>query len=936
MSEPLGFVSNITGGTPGLTSETALPPGAPLGLTPLEAAGPLARVLEEGRLTAGAMGLPTDEGISLAEPESTEPMLPADALNQHYGIPGHLTFSNSLPSSVAQMMNTAKRDELMREANAALQPGGVLPVAERFGIGVLNTFLDPLELAANAVPIVGEARLAGVFARAGWEGLPLTIASRAAAGGVSGAAAQLPLVGLRYGLSRAEQGDYGMMDAAADVLMGAAGGAILHPLFGLGRPLELPAGLRAATENPAVNEATARAAVAAVLDDRPVDVRDYIAWQNERAVQMGQMAALQRTANAMRAEAAGLADIVRDPATEARLGAIEEELTRPGVITPERRAELEAEQELLTAGSPLPDLERARNWAQYQGLQLAAERTERRLRELQESVRTSPTVREALGESLPEDAARVAQEAAQVRQPPAPKPDESSVMRAAPDPVQAAAVEQWAKTLRVVPVAEAAPKPAEAPVAPMQAVSAPSVQRGVAAPAAPQGQLRIDATWMKAASGTDDHGHIDAKAAASAVTNQVSAALVRGDKVTLNVEGKQVPIVAVRGSMMRDAEGKPWGSAPILFDPSGQRTFVEIQPAAAAAAVRQAETVVTPKVAAPEEKSGSRVPGRPVPKEPQRLLGFLRKLGGVRDDGGDVTAMLGGPRFRGGLVSTKGLPLDEAALRAWEAGYFPDFGEERPTTNDLLNAIEDDLRGTARYSHYDEVAVAAREEVIAHNAEIRRIADEHNINPAGMTRAEFANRIAEALSKDEMQREQESLDKATEEGFDEVTADARDYVEAKGDHWNPDEFYGIHGPRTLEELENEYRQANAARPVVQGAPSAGKPGAAGQSAGPGKEGGGLGGRAAAPAGRGEAERQPAAVDRRTGVRTEGNAGTAGRAEGSGTRETARPAGLKPEIAARLLPAERAEFEQVEQMYANAQGEAEAYAAAAACLAAGQV
>lgn len=190
-----------------------------------------------------------------------------------------------------------------------------------------------------------------------------------------------------------------------------------------------------------------------------------------------------------------------------------------------------------------------------------------------------------------------------------------------------------------------------------------------------------------------------------------------------------------------------------------------------------------------------------MPKEPTRLVQFLRKIGGVQDEGGDITAMLGGPRHRSGLVNTKGRPLDEAALRAWEAGYFPDLGEERPSINDLRNAIEDDLRGVARYSHFDEAAVAEREGIIAHNADIQRIADEHNIDPTGLTRAEVANRIAEATSKDEMRREQESFDATLAEGVDELAAESRDYVESKGEHWNPDEFYGKHGPRTLEDLE---------------------------------------------------------------------------------------------------------------------------------------
>lgn len=43
----------------------------------------------------------------------------------------------------------------------------------------------------------------------------------------------------------------------------------------------------------------------------------------------------------------------------------------------------------------------------------------------------------------------------------------------------------------------------------------------------------------------------------------------------------------------------------------------------------------------------------------------------------------------GPLVNDQGMTLDDAALQAWEAGYFPER-TERPTVNDFLDA----LRGT--------------------------------------------------------------------------------------------------------------------------------------------------------------------------------------------------------------------------------------------------
>ena len=73
-------------------------------------------------------------------------------------------------------------------------------------------------------------------------------------------------------------------------------------------------------------------------------------------------------------------------------------------------------------------------------------------------------------------------------------------------------------------------------------------------------------------------------------------------------------------------------------------------------------------------------------KQPQRLSAFLIDQGRIRDENGEVSSF--GAK---NLISGKGLSLDDAALRAWEAGFFE--GVERPTISDLLNLIADDVGG---------------------------------------------------------------------------------------------------------------------------------------------------------------------------------------------------------------------------------------------------
>lgn len=77
------------------------------------------------------------------------------------------------------------------------------------------------------------------------------------------------------------------------------------------------------------------------------------------------------------------------------------------------------------------------------------------------------------------------------------------------------------------------------------------------------------------------------------------------------------------------------------------------------------------------------------PKRPQTLVSFLVKKGGIRDYGGELKSLSG---KRIGLINGKSeMGLDEAAMAAWEEGYFPHH-TERPDINDLLSALDEDLR----------------------------------------------------------------------------------------------------------------------------------------------------------------------------------------------------------------------------------------------------
>ncbi|HXA22749.1 MAG TPA: LPD38 domain-containing protein [Acetobacteraceae bacterium] len=289
---------------------------------------------------------------------------------------------------------------------------------------------------------------------------------------------------------------------------------------------------------------------------------------------------------------------------------------------------------------------------------------------------------------------------------------------------------------------------------------------------------------------------------------------------------------------------------------------VAAEPGRAAEAADRAEASAEPQ-AAETDAAPPTEPGTPdasplqrEPPEPERLASFLKRMGGVQDPGGDIASTLGGARFRPGLINRNGLTQDDAALQAWEHGFFPEFGETRPPINDLLNALDEDLRGNNRYSSQDQGALEAYQEARGQNEQIVRLATEHGIDTTDMTREQFFDKVAERLSSDQVAEEAAKAADAHQGAYDEAERVTGQWLIA---HGHPDDVDAMLGPpRTLEELEREFQQEQGSRPAGQGAGDGGQPGAAGGGAGGGADGGGPGGRGpGAATGGGEAGGEPA-------------------------------------------------------------------------------
>ncbi|MHC4716870.1 MAG: hypothetical protein ACYS5V_07870, partial [Planctomycetota bacterium] len=96
---------------------------------------------------------------------------------------------------------------------------------------------------------------------------------------------------------------------------------------------------------------------------------------------------------------------------------------------------------------------------------------------------------------------------------------------------------------------------------------------------------------------------------------------------------------------------------------------------------------------------------RAKPKAVPGLLDFLRRNGGIRESSGELANLGITNRTLPGLLRKEGRPLDDATLAAWEEGFFPGH-VERPTTDDLLDLVRQELHGqkVVRESDLDMLA----------------------------------------------------------------------------------------------------------------------------------------------------------------------------------------------------------------------------------------
>lgn len=365
--------------------------------------------------------------------------LPPDELNARFGVPGRLTFDQPTTERAARDLQehhlaNARREDAIRRRGNAIGGGTGAAILTGLAAGIL----DPLNVAAAFIPVIGEARLAEMMGSAarGATGRMMVRGAQGAAGGFVGGLAVEPM---NWALTVYDRDDYTMGTFLANIAAGTVLGSAINA--GAGAVRDRFRGLP--PWSPEMHDAARTQAIAALVEGRPVQAAqamDFVAardaqvelrqWYEAQTKQADAVDAATRQAatreDVARTAAQRLADLQAEarrlqfelddaharleaygiePATRERLDEIDAELGR--AIPKKRRADLERERMMLTEGqdwesqaSASGDLEAGRTEAEIAGLERAQQRAQAQLNLAEANLRRRQQMQEAAATTL--------------------------------------------------------------------------------------------------------------------------------------------------------------------------------------------------------------------------------------------------------------------------------------------------------------------------------------------------------------------------------------------------------------------------------------------------------------------------------------------------------------------------------------------------------
>lgn len=172
-----------------------------------------------------------------------------------------LSYFDGMTAEAARLL-AERADVRARRSDVLNRTEGFAANSAVFAARFLSQLADPIGLAANFIPVVGEARYARMLAQLGRPG------ARAVAGAIEGAVGNALLEPLVYSAAQRDQLDYDMTDSLANIGMGAVFGAGLRTAGGAVADLLARRGGR--TVAAAADTAITQAAAGREIDVMPV------------------------------------------------------------------------------------------------------------------------------------------------------------------------------------------------------------------------------------------------------------------------------------------------------------------------------------------------------------------------------------------------------------------------------------------------------------------------------------------------------------------------------------------------------------------------------------------------------------------------------------------------------------------------------------------
>jgi len=157
--------------------------------------------------------------------QSSSTYLNKDELNKEYAGLG-LNFTEDTREGVVDYIVERKKLENSRASILARGPQGKIAKGFFFLESLGTSFLDPINIGASFVPVVGQARFASMVARSGKNIARMKKGFRE---GLVGNTLVEPIV---YGVAKSEQADYNAYDAIANIALGGFIGSAAHVGFG--------------------------------------------------------------------------------------------------------------------------------------------------------------------------------------------------------------------------------------------------------------------------------------------------------------------------------------------------------------------------------------------------------------------------------------------------------------------------------------------------------------------------------------------------------------------------------------------------------------------------------------------------------------------------------------------------------------------------------